>query len=107
MVMEAVVGGVGWDGSPFLLDPESVPRVVSLSSRSSILPRYQAAEERCSSTARTQGVKTCAFFPQIMSRNHVSQVSPHPDPRCRAETLSGLPSSRLLGGWRSPSVCEQ
>ena len=32
MVMEAVVGGMGFDGNPFLLDPESVPRVVGLSS---------------------------------------------------------------------------
>ena len=30
--MEAVVGGMGFNGSPFLLDPESVPMVVSLSS---------------------------------------------------------------------------
>ena len=78
MVMEAVVGGMGLNGSPFLIDPESQPRVGSLSFRSSILPQYQGAEERCSLTGRTQRVKPSPGFLHLMGSNHVSQVSPHP-----------------------------
>ena len=33
MVMEAAVGHMGFSESPFLIDPESLPRVVSLSFR--------------------------------------------------------------------------
>src|SRR5271166_2583800 len=43
VVMEEVaVGRMGFNGSPFLIDPESVPRVVSLSFRNSISVRHRA-----------------------------------------------------------------
>jgi RNA recognition motif-containing protein len=37
MLLPRLIHPMGFDGSPFLLDPESIPRVVSLSFRSSIV----------------------------------------------------------------------
>ena len=37
MLLPRLIHPMGFNGSPFLLDPESIPRVVSLSFRSSIV----------------------------------------------------------------------
>ena len=58
VVMEEVaVGRMGFNGSPFLIDSESVPRVVSLSFRNSISVRHRADAQVISDreTGRSKG----------------------------------------------------
>ena len=79
VVMEDVaVGRMGFNGSPFLIDPESVPRVVSLSFRNSISVRHRA-EPRLSQTekraaARGSVLSRWTRTPKLKQRSRDSMI---------------------------------
>ena len=88
--MEAVAVGV--------IDPSILPHVQGASQRGSLI---DLPLDRNHSTGEV------LLFSHLMSSNDVSQSPPQATSRSPAETLPGLPSSRIFAGGNPSSMCGQ